>query len=149
MSIEFKVAAEAALVAEDEDVVEVPINGTMYYARRPSTAQAVLLNAALTGVGGDRLSAIFRLIEGLLGEEALTEVQNLVWSRRLDLGDLVGGSEQNPDGGLLDLIFAEFAGRPTEPSTASSPSQRNGGRRSTARTPGKGSTRSTSPSTAS
>lgn len=150
MGIEFKVAGEAALPGEDEKVVEVPINGRVFLARRPTTAQAVLLNTSLTGHGGDRLSAVFRLVEGLMGEEALQVVQDLIWERKIDFGDLVGGSEQNPDGGLIDQIFSEFAQVPTEPSTASSRSPRSGGRRSTGRSPGKGSTHSeTGPSTAS
>jgi hypothetical protein len=148
MGINFNVAAEAHEAAKDEQVVEVPIDGTVYLARRPTTAQAALLSMAMaTTDGAARLASVFRLIEGLLGEEALGAVQNLVWARRIDFGDLIGGSEENPDGGLVDQIFAEFSKFPTEPSTDSSSSRTAGGRRSTGRSPGKGSIRSTSPST--
>lgn len=146
MGINFQVAAEAAMAADDEDVVEVPIAGQVFYARRPTTAQAMLLNQSLNGTGAARLSATFRLVEGLMGEKAQALVEDLIWARRIDLGDLIGGSDQNPDGGLIDQIFAEFTGRPTAPSTDSSGSQSAGGRRSTGRSPGKGSTRSPSPS---
>lgn len=146
--LEFKVAAEAAEAGEDEDVLEVPIAGTVYLARRPTVAQAALLNSTLAGNGTDRLGAIFKLIEGLLGEEALEVIKELVWQRRIDFGDLLGGSDENPMG-LIDMIFEGFSERPTQPSDDSSPSRAPGGRRSTGRSPGKGSTRSASPSTAS
>jgi hypothetical protein len=149
LMIEFNVAAEAAGLAEDEDVFEVPIEDEVYIARRPTTAQGALLNVALSGTGVSRLSAVFSLLEGLIGEEGRAHIERLVWERRVDLDDLVGGSEQNPEGGLIDQIFEAFSERPSQPSTDSSSSRATGGRRSTGRSPGKGSTRSPSPSTAS
>lgn len=147
--LEFNVAAEAAEVAEDEDIVEVPINGKVFQARRPTVAMGALLNANLNSTGPDRLTVVFRLVEGFMGPEAREEIEALIWDRKIDYGDLIGGSEQNPEGGLIDRLFEAFAERPTTPSTGSSPSQAAGGRRSTGRSPGKGSTRSPSPSTAS
>lgn len=148
MAIAFRAAAHAAEISEDEDVVDVPIEGVVYKARRPTPMQGALLNEALTSTNGaERLSAVFRLIQALLGSEAKEVLEEMAWDRRIDFPDLIGGSEQNPDGGLLDQIFAEFAARPTEPSTDSSSSQTSGGRKSTGRSPGRGSTRSASPST--
>lgn len=144
MPIGFAVAAKASETPQDEDVVEVPIDDVIYFARRPTTAMGALLTDALQS---GQLGTVYKLIEGLLGEDARKHVERLVWARRVDFDDLIGGSEQNPEGGLIDQIFAEFAGHPTEPSTASSASPRTGGRRSQGRSPGKGSTRSTSPST--
>lgn len=145
--IEFNVAAEAEEVAEDEDVVEVPIGAKVFQARRPTVAQIALLNGALGAKGRQRLEAAYVFIEALMGPDARTEVESLVLDRRIDFGDLIGGSDRNPDGGLIDMILSEFSGRPTEPSTASSQSRSSGGRKSTGRSPGKGSTRSSSPST--
>jgi len=151
MGIEFKVAAEAEIreAAEDEDVVEVPIDGKVYIARMPSVAQFALLQAELRKKGVDRFAAVFDFVESMMGEEAREHIERLVVKRQIEIDDLIGGSEKNPDGGLIDLILAEFTGRPTEPSTASSGSQKTGGRRSTGRSPGKGSTASSSPSGAS
>lgn len=144
MGIAFKAAAEAYELGEDEDVIEVPIEGVVYTARRPTVAQASLMLS-----GGDLLIA-FKLIEGIMGRKARDHIERLVWERKIDLDDLIssGGTEQNPDGGLIPQIIEEFAkSRPTPPSTDSSPSQTTGGRRSTGRSPGKGSTLLTSPST--
>lgn len=149
MAIEFKIAAEASEAGEDEDVVEVPIGDQVFIARRPTLAQGALLNAVLNSKGSDRLTAVFRLIRSLLGDEGGAFIEQLVWDRKIDYGDLIGGSENNPEGGLVDMIFAEFAERPTTPSTASSASRASGGRKSTGRSPGRGSTRSPSPSTGS
>lgn len=146
--VSFNAAAQASEIAEDEDVVDVPINGKTYKARRPTTAQGALLNVGLTGrTMALRMEAIMNLIEALMGYEARAVVAQMVWERRIDFNDLLGGSEQNPDGGLIDQIFSEFTARPTVPSTDSSESPTSGGRKSTGRSPGRGSIRSDSPST--
>lgn len=147
-AIQFAVAAKEAEVPADEDVVEVPIDGVTYYARRLTVGQSAALTVAMNGDGTNRAEATFNLIEGMLGHDALVHIQRLIWERRLDFDDLIGGgSDKNPDGGLIDLIIAEFTSRPTQPSTDSSPTPVNGGRKSGRRSPGKGSIRSDSPST--
>jgi len=146
--IEFAVAAKAAEVGEDEEVLKVPIDGVEYIVRKPTVGMGALLNVALaSGDTIERLGAIYEMLEGMIGEEGRQHVERLIWARRLDIDDLIGGSEQNPKGGLIDQIFAEFSERPTPPSATSSSSRAAGGRRSTGRSPGKGSTRSASPST--
>ena len=139
MSIEFFAAAKAADLNEEEDIVEVTIEGEAYRAVRPTTAQIALVVAT----GGRDLGVIFRVLNSILGEEALGVIEDMVWDRRIELEDLFGGSEQNPKG-LLGMIVEEFrAKNPTQPSTASSSSRRPGGQRSTGRSPGKGSIPST------
>lgn len=143
--IEFNVAAKAAAaeVGEDEDVVEVPIDGVTYTARRPTAAQVGLLYTE----GGDSFAEkSMKLVAAMLGPDARKHLERLIWERRIGFDDIMGGTEENPKG-LVSAILAEFAGRPTEPSTDSSESQPRGGRKSTGRAPGRGSTRSTSPST--
>lgn len=144
MGISFAASAEAYAVGEDEDVVDVPIEGIVYKARRPTTAQAALM------VGKADLMVAYNLVEGLMGRQARDHIERMVWERKIDLADLIDpdGTEQNPDGGLIPQIIQEFsAGRPTQPSSGSASSQTTGGRRSTGRSPGKGSIPSTSPST--
>lgn len=147
MGINFAVAAKASEVREDEDVIDVPIDGVDYKARRPTVAQAALLSTAFSGTGADRLSVVFDIVQALMGDKALAHIKSLVWSRRIDLDDLIGGSEGNPEGGLIDQIFAEFADRPTEPSTDSSEQPDESGRRFRGRSAGRGSTLSDSAST--
>lgn len=149
MGISFEVAAKASEVEEGEDVVDVPIEGVVYKARRPTVAQSALLSASFTGTGVARLNAIFDTIQALMGDEAVAHVKRLVWARRIDLDDLYGGSEKNPNGGLVDQIIAEFANRPTEPSTDSSEQPDESGRRFRGRSAGRGSTLSVSESTSS
>lgn len=145
--LEFNIAAEASTVNEDEDYVEVPIGGKVFRAYRPTVAQGALLVAAR---GAGNLGMVFKLIRSLLGEEATDIIEEAIWARRLDFDDLVGGGTKlNPEHGLVDGIFAEFGERPTQPSTVSSPSRAVGGRKSTGRSPGKGSIPSDSPSTGS
>lgn len=145
--IAFTVAARAAEAGEDEDVVEVPIDGITYYARQPTLGQSALLAEARAG--GNTLAmirAVWQMAEAMMGPEAREHLERLVWEGRIDLTDLVSGSEQN-DKGLFSQIQEEFTARPTKPSTASSSSQGSGGRKSTARSRGKGSIHSeTSPS---
>lgn len=136
MSIEFFAAAKAAEMTDEEDFVMVNLDGEDYKARRPTTAQIALVVAT----GGKDLGVIFRVLQSILGNEALDVIEGMVWDRRIDLPDLFGGSEQNPKG-LLGRIVEEFrAGNPTQPSTGSSKSRPTGGQRSTGRSPGKGST---------
>lgn len=149
MGIEFKVAAkaEAAKISKDEDVVEVPIEDVIYIARRPTSAQVGLLTYA-QAKGENYYVAAFDMVESMMGVEAVQHLRRLIGERRIDFDDIVGGTEQNPKG-LISAVIAEFAGRPTEPSTASTGSRPSGGRRSTGRTPGKGSTSSPTASTGS
>lgn len=143
--IAFAVAAAAAEVSEDEDVVEVPIGDKVFLARRPTLGQSVLLSEARDEMS---LARVFKLLRVILGDEATEILEQLVWDRRLDFADLIGGgTDLNPNGGLIDQIQEAFAERPTEPSSDSSASRKSTGRRSTGRSPGKGSTHSSSPST--
>ena len=148
MAIQFQVAAQAAQAGEEEKIVEVPIEGITYQARKLTTAQAALIPIALTGPSVvDRLGAALQMIEMLIGSAGAAHVRRLIIARRIDMGDIIGGSEQNPDGGLLDQILREFSQHPSQPSADSSSSRPNGGRKSTGRSPGKGSTHSDSTST--
>lgn len=143
--IEFNVAAKAAAaeIGENEDTINVPIDGVTYVARRPTAAQAAMLYVSSDATYAE---VVMRFVESMLGIKARKHLERLIWERRIEFDDIMGGTELNPKG-LVSAILAEFAGRPTEPSTDSSPSQVPGGRKSTGRSPGKGSTHSTSPST--
>lgn len=148
--LEFAAAAEASQADDDEDVIEVNLFGMEVEARRLTVAQSALLTEARVRGGGAQVPAIFDAIGDMFGAEALRHVRTLIHERRIDMGDLLGGSDQNPEGGVIDKIMEAFADeRPTQRSTASSSSRGNGGPRSTGRSPGRGSTRSTSDSASS
>lgn len=144
--INFAMAAEASEMDPDEDVVEVPIGDKVYYARRPTVAQtAYLENATRTR----NLGVVFKMLHSLIGGEATRILEDAILDRRIDFGDILGGGTKlNPDKGLIDQIFEEFKlQHPTKPSSDSAESPRDTGRKSTRRSPGKGSTRSASTST--
>lgn len=148
MAINFQVAAQAAAAGEDEPVVDVPIEGKVYQARKLTVAQSALLPIAFGATNvRDRLSAAMTVLEMLIGPEGTRVIERLIIGRRIDFGDIIGGSEQNPEGGLIDQILSEFSQHPSQPSTDSSASRPNGGRKSTGRSRGTGSIRSDSTST--
>lgn len=146
--ISFAMAAQSSEIGEDEDVVDVPIGDRVFKARRPTVAQSAYLEHA---TATRSLSVVYKLLHSLLGGEATAILENAVLDRKVDFGDLLGpGTEQNPDGGLINQIFAEFkVGFPTQPSSDSSKSPKEAGRKSGRRSPGKGSIPSDSDSTSS
>lgn len=146
MGLEFKVAARAAREDdENRDVIEVafpePIGTRL--ASRPTTAQAEILGEAIRNT--PTLAAL-EFVNITIGPEVADYLRNLLLDGSIERNDLIGGWGPNEDGrnevGLVDGIIAEFSGRPTGPSTASSGSRTTGGRKSTRRTPGVGSTAS-------
>lgn len=146
--IAFTVAAKAADLSEDEDVVEVPIEDKVYLARRLTPGMAVQLAMAREGTLGDMYQTMWLVIHAMMGQEAVDHLQRLIWERRIDINDIMGGSDQN-EKGLINQLQEEFGARPTKPSTDSSSSQAPGGRKSTARSRGKGSIHGDSASTGS
>lgn len=155
MGIEFNVAvkakeaekqAEEGVEEPEGDYLEVPIEGEVYRCKRPEPGVTTVLLAA-DAASMPRL--LMKFVRDMMGVEAEAHIKRLLWDGAIVIDDLWMGTEQNPGGGLVMSILKEFGGRPTEPSTASADSQPRGGRKSTGRAPGKGSTRSTSPSTGS
>lgn len=145
--IAFAMAAQASEIGEDEDVVDVPIGNKVFKARRPTVAQFAYLENAQSS---RNLGVVYKLLHSLLGKEATLMLENAILDRLIDFGDLLGGgTELNPDMGLIDQIFEEFKIRPTQPSSDSATSQPTVGRKSARRSPGKGSIPSDSPSPAS
>lgn len=160
MGIEFNVAAKAKEAeelrasgddesADDLELVEVPIDGKIFRAKRPDASK---LTVVLTADAQQLPRMILKLIEDMFtipgkdgqdGKEVKKILQDLIWEGAITFSDLFIGTEQNPNGLILQ-IASEFGGRPTEPSTASAASAQTGGRKSTVRSRGKGSTPSPS-----
>lgn len=149
---EFKVAAKRA-AGEAKDEIEIPFGERTLIATPPSPGQVALFydRAATTPTEEDPdagpVSAVFGFLRGVLAEGDVPYLKGLLQDRRIEFETLLGGDDDGP--GLIDSIMEEYGARPTGPSTDSSASPESTGRPSTGRTPGKGSTRSTSPSTGS
>lgn len=149
---EFKVAAKKA-AGEAKDVLEIPFGERTLIASKPSSGQIALFydrvstNPSTDEPDAGPVSAVFGFLRGVLADGDLAYLKNLLQKDLIEFELLLGGDDEG--GGLVDTIMEEFAGRPTGPSTDSSGSPASTGRPSTGRTPGKGSTRSSSRSTAS
>lgn len=153
---EFKVAAKRAAKEVDDatEVIEIPFGERTLIATVPTSGQAALFYTRLTRENNEEendngpVNAVFGLLHSVLAKGDVPYIKELLGDSRIQFGTLFGGDGDN-DAGLVESLLKEAAGRPTEPSTDSSPSQESTGRRSTGRAPGKGSTRTTSKSTAS
>lgn len=146
--IQFTTDAKASELKPDEDVVDVPIEGFVYKARRPTPSQAAMITGVLRSGGMMDVTVILDILEALLGTTARNHLYKLLMQRKVEIEDLFGGgTELNPGQGLIEQIIEEFTNRPSEPSIDSSASPETDGRRSTGRSPGPGSTLSPSPST--
>lgn len=149
---EFKVAAKAA-ANESDEIIEIPFGERTLTSKLPTAGQVALFyDRVATDPSEDEpdngpVGAVFGFLRGVLGEGDLPYLRKLLQEGRIEFSLLLGGDDEGK--GLIDSIMEEYAGRPTGPSTSSSPSRGSTGRPSTGRTPGKGSTRSTSRSAAS
>lgn len=112
----------------------------------PTAGQSTILFSAAG------IAALSRAIHGILKNnlvgDGYARIVPMIEDGRVSLGLLFGGDENNRRG-IIDTAMAQASGRPTKPSSGSTGSPKGGGKRSTGRSPGKGSTLSSSPSTAS
>lgn len=151
--LEFDVASQAQVDEEggEEKLVEFSVAGLKFWAKRPTPGQT---NILLSSRRRDATGVIWRIFENILvANEPETPIEQrhgeyddlrqLVFDGAVPVALLFGGDELNGRG-ILDSIIREFAGYPTQPSEDSSPSPSSGGKKSTGRSPGKGSTASTS-----
>lgn len=156
----FKVAAKRAekkdnneAEAEAEvEVIEIPFGERTLISTVPTPGQAALFYARLVGTNDEQetdngtVNAVFGLLRAVLAAGDVPYLKELLGDDRISFGTLFGGDDDN-EAGLVDSLLKEAAGRPTTPSSDSSPSEKSTGRQSTGRSPGKGSTRSASRST--
>jgi hypothetical protein len=139
---EFKAAARAS-EDEEEKVLEFAIGEQEFRSKIPSTARTAMFIAAMTDEAstGEAVGAIFAFLKDMLLDDGYRRIRKLITDEVIDLGTLTGGGDENDDG-IIDWIISQASdNRPTPPSADSSSSPETGGRRSTGRSPGKGSTR--------
>lgn len=140
---EFKVATEQAVKAQDgeEELFEFTIGGTEFAARRPTPGETNVLFASRGA--GEGTTAIWNFLRRVLQDNGWLKLRKLVEDGVVPPSLLFGGDDLN-DGGIVDTIVEKFAGRPTQPQSDSAELPSSGGRRSTGRAPGRGSTYSSS-----
>lgn len=122
--------------------IEVEVGGEKYEFRAPTTAQFLIYAGAFSEAQDDALR-LMPALQKFLRRTSVDEAQfEEIWERledgQIDLDELILN-----DDSVLMLMGEEMGGRPTGPSEeSSSDSSPTTGKRSTGRSPGKGSTRS-------
>lgn len=152
---DFKIASRDAVAKdsgeeEEERVIQFTLGDDVFISSKITSGQIGLIVSS-DGTS-ESLKTIWQVLKAALHDDGYARLRRLVAEGVVSTGLLFGGDELNPDGGILDDLITQSVeddARPTTPSTGSSQSRTNGGRRSTGRAPGKGSTLSTSPSDAS
>jgi hypothetical protein len=124
----------------EDDVIEVPLDGVLYKAYKPTDGQFAFVMAT-TGKHSSTADQVAGQINFFLSMFEQEDADALA-QRLLDRRDPFGVEEVTE---IMSAMLEEWSGRPTKPSSGSSPSPRTTGRKSTQRTPK--SLSSTSPST--
>lgn len=127
----------------EEGILEFEVAGEVFQAHKPRDGQAALLLASghRKARASDQMAAVLEFLDKTLLDDGPDRIRDLLSDGVIDVDDLIGGNEFN-DEGIIDWMFGQVdERRPTKPSTGSSGSQRNGGRKSTGRSRGPGSIR--------
>lgn len=135
---EFTAAARAA-DDPDGEILQFRLAGIEFTADRATTSQMALVVAAMDDGGAQMVAAIFRFLRGVLHDDGYRQLRELVAGGAVTLDLLMGGDEDNEDGIVGWLIEKSADERPTRQPADYLPSQATTGRRSTGRSPGKGS----------
>lgn len=145
---EFMAASKAAIVQDengDVPILEFSLDDQEFRSNLITPGQIGLIVSS-DGTS-ESLRTLWQVLKTVLQGDGYTRLRRLVAEGTVSTALLFGGDEENEEG-ILDWLVQESVSntRPTTPSTDSSPSRTTGGRRSTGRAPGKGSTLSISPS---
>lgn len=141
MGKEFHTAAKERQAEEqgDDGSVSFKIDGKEATAYRPTETQIALFSASFgrDATESDRTAAL----KDFLADTLDTTTYRNILARMRDRDDPFGFAEAME---ILEWVMELFTDFPSAPSSDSTPSPKATGGRSTARAPGKGSTRSTS-----
>lgn len=137
---EFQLAAERDQKIQDEgEILEFTLGDEVFQSKYPTPSQSSLVIGAFGLSEAEAVQSVYRFLKRVLLGDGFRRLKRMVDEEVIDFGMLFGGNAEN-ESGIVDWIIEEAASRPTQPSTASSSSQPSGGRRSTGRSPGLGST---------
>lgn len=135
---------------DDLEVIELDLGEHHFRVRKPTTDQ--MLGLTLIGRNVTQrtlLTHALSFMEGIMLDGKYQEFLDMVIAGTITSSLLIGGDDRNEQGIVQGIIQAAAKGNPTKPSTDSATSQKNGGKRSTGRAPGKGSKLAPSAPTAS
>lgn len=133
--------------ADPDEIIEFALGPNEFRARKPTADQIATLTLLPPGGGEVALSrAVISFMDGILLDDGATRLHSLMARGVVTTSLLVNGGERN-ETGVIPAIIEMVTGNPTQSSTDSSTSPTSGGKKSTGRSPGKGSTLSDSPST--
>lgn len=135
----FQIAAEQE--TEVEEILEFSVAGEEFKVKLPSASQATLVIANMSRGASSAIAGVYRFLERALLDDGYERLTNLISEGELPFEVLFGGDELN-EIGIVEWIVQEAAARPTKPLSGSQRSSKSSGKRSTGRSPGKGSTHS-------
>lgn len=141
LAVKSQVEREGAEVeAEPEDYpLEFTLGPHEMKYRLPSQAQISLLIGTSNLGGAAALGAGYRFLRGTLDRRSYNVLLTLIEDGQISDDMLFGGEGENEEG-IVDWLIEQASERPTDPPTGSSGSSQPGGKKSTGRSPGKGST---------
>jgi hypothetical protein len=126
---EFVTAVEDAFEGEPDEGNQLKVDGHVLRYYRPTDGQVAVYMAS-TGrhaSDSDRTAAIINFFIELFDKDS----QTYLIERLLDRDDPFGLAQVEE---MIEALTEEWSGRPTQPSSGSTPSRRTGGQRSTPRT---------------
>lgn len=133
---EIKFAKERPTGADGRDTIEVPIDGKIYFAYRPTTNSIALFYSS---IGRNKMSSALVGVENFLKKnvepECFTLLMEAVEKDQLEYEDLMT---------LVQEIIQEFSENPTSPSKESTSSRAGTGTKSTVNSRRPASTRDSS-----
>lgn len=140
----FQLAAKNHVEGEDveeERILEFTLGKEEFQSKLATSGQISLMFASL-GMGEVAgISGIYKFLRGVLVGNGYKRLTGMVERGEIEFDLLFGGDGLN-DMTIVEWIIEESGDRPTQSPAGSSGSQSNGGKRSTGRSPGKGSTHS-------
>jgi len=139
---EFVTSVEDAFDPEPDSGLEMKLDGEVLRYFKPTDGQVAIYMASSGrhASANDRTAALVDFFLGLFDENS----QDILAKRLRDRDDPFGVKKI---GEIIESMLEDWSGRPIQSSSASTPSRRSAGRKSTPRTPA--STSSDSPSIAS
>lgn len=136
--------AVAEAKADPDEVIEFSLGADEFEVRRPTLDQVIALSLLPPeATEADVARASLAFMDGILLGDGAKRLRVLM-ARGVVSVQLLFSGDDNNETGIIPAIVEAATGNPTPSPTDSATSQTSGGKKSTGRAPGKGSTRSNS-----
>lgn len=140
-------AAAARSVKEqtEEDGPQEPwlefglLGQTFTITDKPTMGQGAAVLGAMASGSAESVRGVLTFLDNVLDDTGGLRIRRMLERGQIEFELLWGGDDQNEEG-IVDYIIGEASEGPTQGATDSSPSQPTTGKKSTGRSPGKGST---------